>query len=109
MAKKIFIGIAVFFALVSIVFTILPLDTLAILPIIPTAIFAFLAFRNSSGRQWHASRLLLIVSGLLFVVVIGKQLFATNEVETDRQFEQKKIQSEKETKKELEELEGLEQ
>ena len=108
MRKKIFIGIAVFFALISLVFTILPLDTLAILPIIPTAIFAMLAFRNSKGKQWHASRLLLIVSGLLLVVVIGKQLFSEDEVETDQQFEQKKVQSERETAKELEELEGLE-
>lgn len=108
MRRKIFIGIAVFFALVSIVFTILPLDTLAILPIIPTALFAFLAFRKSDGRQWHASRLLLIVSALLFIVVIGKHFLIKDEIETDTQFEQKKIQSEKETAKELEELEGLE-
>ena len=108
MQRKIFIGIAVFFALVSIVFTILPLDTLAILPIIPTALFAFLAFRNSEGRQWHASRLLLIISALLFIVVIGKHFLIKDEIEADAQFEQKKLQSEKETAKELEELEGLE-
>ena len=108
MRRKIFIGIAVFFAVISIVSTILPLDTLAILPIIPTAFFAFLAFRKSEGKQWHASRLLLIISGLLLVVVIGKQLFIKDEVEVDRQFEQKKVQSEKEDLKQLEELEGLE-
>lgn len=108
MRRNIFIGIAIFFALISIVFTILPLDTLAILPIIPTAIFAFLAFRKSEGQQWHASRLLLIISGMLFLVVIGKQLLIDNEIETDEQFEQKKVQSEKDDVKQLEELEGLE-
>jgi hypothetical protein len=108
MRRKIFIGISVFFALISIVFTILPLDTLAILPIIPTAIFAYLAFRNADGKNWHASRLLLIISGLLFVIVVGKELLVKDEVETDHQFEQKKVQSERETTKELEELEGLE-
>lgn len=108
MRRKIFIGIAVFFALLSIVFTILPLDTLAIVPIVPTAVFAFLAFRNSEGKQWHASRLLLVISGLLFLVVIGKHFLISDEVEIDQQFEQKKVQSEKETAKELEELEGLE-
>src|SRR5688572_11593740 len=101
MGRKILIGIAIFFALISIVFTILPLDTLAILPIIPTALFAFLAFRKSEGKQWHASRLLLVVSGILLVVVIGKRIFINDDVETDRQFEQKKIQSERETAKEL--------
>jgi hypothetical protein len=108
MRRKIFIGIAVFFAVISIVFTILPLDTLAFLPIITTALFAFLAFRKSKGKQWHASRLLLIISGLLLAIVIGKQIFIEDQVETDRQFEQKKVQSEKETTKELEELEELE-
>ena len=108
MRKKIFVGIAVFFALISLVFTILPLDTLAILPIVPTAFFAFLAFRKSDGKIWHAARLLLIVSGLLLAVIIGKQLFIQDEIEVDQKFEQKKIQSERETAKELEELEGLE-
>lgn len=108
MRRNIFIGISLVFALISIACTILPLDTLAIVPIIPTAIFAYLAFRNSHGKQWHISRLLLITSALLFVVVIGKQLFVKDQIETDQQFEQKKIQSERETAKELEELEGLE-
>lgn len=108
MRRKIFIGIAVFFALVSIVFTILPLGTLAVIPIVPTMVFALLAFRGATGKQWHTARLLLIVSGLLFVIVIGKELLMEDKVETDRQFEQKKIESEKETAKELEELEGLE-
>jgi hypothetical protein len=108
MRRKIFIGIAVFFAVTSIVSTILPLDTLAILPIIATALFAFLAYRNSEGKEWHASRLLLIVSGLLLVIVIGKQLLIKDEVEVDKQFEQQKAQSEKEDLQQLEELEGLE-
>jgi len=108
MRKNILIVISVIFALISLVFTVLPLDTIAIAPIIPTALFAYLALRDSQGKQWHTARLLLIISGLLFVAVTGKTLLAKDEVETDMQFEQKKAESERQTTKELEELEGLE-
>jgi phosphoglycerol transferase MdoB-like AlkP superfamily enzyme len=106
--RKVFIIIAVVFAIISIVFTFLPLGTLAIIPIIPTLLFGFLAFRGAEGKQWHAARLLLIIGGLTLLIVIGKEIFIKDEVIADKQFEAKKIESEKETKKELEELEGLE-
>ncbi len=108
MSKKIFTGLAVFFALISIVFTVLPLGTLAIIPIAPAIVFGFLAFRKSTGKVMHISRLALLVSALMLLIVIGKELFVTEEVAADKQFEQKKIDSEKQAKKELEELEGLE-
>lgn len=108
MGKKILIGIGVFFALASIVFTILPLGTLAVIPIGVTAFFAFFAFRNATGKQWHAARLLLVVSGLLLVIVIGREFLIEDKIEADHQFELKKAESEKEDIKQLEELEGLE-
>ena len=40
-------------------------------------------------------------------VVIGKELFTKDEVEVDKQFEEKKIESKKEAQQDLEQLEEL--
>lgn len=106
--KKIYIGFALLFCLASIVFTVLPMGTIAFLPIALSIVFGFLALRNSDGRLLHASRLILFVSGSMLLIVVGKQIFIKDEIAADKQFEAKKAESEKETAKELEELEGLE-
>jgi hypothetical protein len=106
--KKAFISIAILFALISIVFTVLPMGTLAIIPIAITLIFGFLGFRNSEGIPMHISRLALFAGGLMLLIVIGKEIFIKDEVVVDQQFEQKKAAGEKEDVKQLEELEGLE-
>ena len=106
--KKVFIVLGVLFALISVIFTVLPLGTLAIIPIVPALFFGFLGFRNSYGKQMYISRLAILVAGLMLVIVIGKELLIKDEVIADEQFEQTKADSEKETVKELEEIEGLE-
>lgn len=106
--KKLFIVLAVLFTIIGIIFTFLPLGTLAIIPVAPALFFAFLAFRKSAGKQKRISKLLLAVSTLTLIIIVGKELFVKDEVVADQQFEQKKAASEKEAKKELEEIEGLE-
>ncbi|RZJ25966.1 MAG: hypothetical protein EOO48_13215 [Flavobacterium sp.] len=104
--KKVYLILALLFATVSIIFTVLPMGTLAFMPIIPAIAFAILAMRNSDGRILHGSRLILFVSASMLLIVIGKELFVKDEVVADKQFEQKKVESEKEATNELE-SEGL--
>jgi len=106
--KKLFLILALLFCLIAIVFTVLPTGTFALLPIVPALLFSFLTFRKSEGKMFHASRLILFVSAAMLLIVIAKEVLIQDEVVADKQFEQKKIESEKETVKELEELEGLE-
>lgn len=106
--KKVYLILALVFAVISIVFTILPMGTISFLPIVPAIIFAFLAMRNADGRTLHASRLILFVSASMLLIVIGKEIFVKDEIVVDKQFEQKKVETQKEDVKELEELEGLE-
>jgi uncharacterized membrane protein YtjA (UPF0391 family) len=106
--KKVFIALAILFTILSVIFTVLPLGTLAIIPIIPALLFAFLGFRNAEGKPKQVSRVIMMIAGVLLLVVIGREIFVKDEIEVDTQFEQKKAASEKETAKELEELEGLE-
>ncbi|HLA54861.1 MAG TPA: hypothetical protein VK623_02070, partial [Flavobacterium sp.] len=71
-------------------------------------IFGFIAFKMSAEDQKRVPKVVLIIAALSLAGVIGKEVFIKDEVEVDKQFEQKKIESEKEAKKDLEELDGLE-
>jgi EamA domain-containing membrane protein RarD len=106
--KKAFLAIAILFALISIVFTVLPMGTLAVVPIAITLIFGYLGFRKSEGIPMHISRLTLFAAGLMLLIVIGKEIFIKDDIVVDQQFEQKKADAKKEDVKQLEELEGLE-
>lgn len=104
--KKIFIGLIVFFAVVSVIFTVLPMGTLAYLPIGITILLALIALFVLKGLKL-LKRLLfvvLIIAIVAAVVVGGKSLFVKDHVAKDKQFELKKEQSEKEDIKDLENL-----
>jgi hypothetical protein len=105
--RKLFLVIASIFATLSIVFAFLPLGTLALIPVGIALVFGFLALKKSDNKQGKFAKLLLFVSFLSLAMVIGKELFTKDEVEVDKQFEEKKIESKKEAQKDLEELEGL--
>ena len=106
--RKTFIILASFFTILSIVFTALPLGTLALLPIGLSLILGFLAFKKSTDTEKKFPKIILMASGLCLAVVIGKELFTKEEVAQDVQFEQTIEKSKEEDKKELEELESLE-
>lgn len=106
--RKLFIVLASFFAVLGIIFTILPLGMIALLPIGLALLFAFLVFIKSEASQKKFPILLLIISAITLLIVIGREAFVKNEVIVDTQFDQKKIESKKEAQKDLEELEGLE-
>ncbi|MGX7667567.1 hypothetical protein [Flavobacterium pedocola] len=106
--KKTLLILSVFFTVLSIVFTVLPLGTLAILPIIIALVLSFLSLKKQEDSKTKKTfpKLLLFTAVICLVVVIGKELFVKEEVAKDVQFEQTIQKSKEEDKKELEELEG---
>ena len=105
--RKVYNILAVLFLLISIVFAVLPMGTLAVLPVALALIFSGLAFFISEADAKKFPKILLILSVILLVVVLAKAMMP-DEVATDTEFEQKKIESKNEDLKDLEELEGLE-
>jgi len=106
--RKLFLILSVVFGVLGIAFTILPLDTLAFLPIGLALVFGLLTLKQSEDSQKKFPKIILTIVALCSAVVLGKTLLVEDEVATDTQFEQQKIETKQEAKKELEELEGLE-
>jgi len=104
--KKVFIGLIILFAVISVIFTALPMGTVAYLPIGITILLVLIALFVLKGLKL-LKRLLLVILTIAIVaavVVGGKSLFVKDHVAKDKQFEQKKEQSEKEDIKDLENL-----
>ena len=53
-------------------------------------------------------KVLLLFSALSLIAIIGKEVLGQEEIAKDAVFEKEKIETKKESQKELEELEGLE-
>ncbi len=103
--NRLFIILSVIFAVFGLAFTILPMGTLALIPIAVALIFAFVAVLRQ--REKLFPKILLLVTFLNLLTVIGKEVFVKDVVEADQQFESVKQQSEQDAQKELEELENL--
>lgn len=106
--RKTFLILSIIFVVISIVFSVLPLDTLALLPIGITLILLFITFKKSEVNQRQFPKWLFIITYLCGIFVLGKTFLIKDEVAVDQQFEQQKIETKQEAKKELEELEELE-
>ena len=103
--NRLFIILAIVFGVFGIAFTILPLGTLALIPIALGIIFAFLSVMRQREKLFPKIVLLAVFVNLL--TVIGREVFVKDVVEADQQFENVKQQSEQEAQKELEDLENL--
>ena len=103
--RQLFLVIASIFTVLSVVFAFLPLGTLALVPIGIALLFGFLALKKSDTKQAKWVKVLLVVSVLSLVFVVGKEFLTKDEVEVDKQFDVKKVESKKEAQKELEDLE----
>jgi hypothetical protein len=90
------------------VFAFLPLGTLGLIPIVIALLFGYLAFQKSDDSQKKLVKVLLLFSTLSLIAVIGKEVLVQDEIAKDAVFEKEKIETKKESQKELEELEGLE-
>jgi heme O synthase-like polyprenyltransferase len=106
--RKTFLILAIIFSVLGAVFSFLPFDTLAFLPIVLALVFSYLTFYKYEDNQKKLPKNLFIFSILCAVFVLGKTFLIKDEVEKDQTFEQTKIESNIEAKKDLEELEGLE-
>ena len=103
--RQLFLVIASIFTVLSVVFAFLPLGTLALIPVGIALLFGFLALKKSDTKQAKWVKVLLVVSVLSLVFVVGKEFLTKDEVELDKQFDVKKLESKKEAQKELEDLE----
>lgn len=106
--RKTFLILAIIFSVFGAVFSFLPFDSLAFLPIVLALVFSYLTFSKSEDNQKKLPKNLFIFSILCAVFVLGKTFLIKNEVEKDQIFEQTKIESTIEAKKDLEDLEDLE-
>lgn len=103
--RKAFIVLSFIFALLGIVFVILPMGTLGFLPVGLSLLFSGLAFAKSEASDRSVPKYLLIAGGVLFLAVIIRVMMP-DEVEKDTEMEQHKIESKQEDLKDLEELEA---
>ena len=103
--RKILLIVAVVLTLVSILFSILPLDTLALAPIGLALLFIFFAFKKSDVKQRKFTIFLFIITYICGLYVLGKTYLIKDKVTVDTNFEQEKVDSKKE---DLKDLEGLE-
>jgi uncharacterized membrane protein len=104
MMRKILIILTVIFVVLSILFTILPLGTIAFLPIGISFVLCFVTFQQSKLNQRVLPKILLVLSVLTFLVVIGKAVFVKDVIVKDQIFEQNKVEQKKE---DIKDLEGL--
>ena len=103
--RQLYLALGIVFTIIAIVFALLPMDTIAFLPIGLGLIFCLLLLRKSNENQKKIPTVLLFLGVLSSLFVLGKTLFIKDEVEKDAQFEKDKIEIKKEAKKELEDLE----
>ena len=104
--RKTLLIVSIIFVVISIVFSILPLDTLALLPIGIALILIFLTFKKSDVPQRKMVKILFAITYICALFVLGKTYLIKDEVEKDQKFEQEKIETKQEAKKDLENLEN---
>lgn len=103
--RKSFLIVSYIFTALSIVFSILPLDTLAFVMILPALIFIALTFLKSDPNQRKWPKRLFIVTYICALGVLGKTFLIEDEIAKDATFEQQKVEAKQEAKQELEQLE----
>lgn len=104
--KNLFSTLAVFFLVLSAIFSYLPLGTIALIPISFSFLFGFLFFKKSDASNNKFSKIILVLTLGCLLFMLIKVFFVKNEVEIDAKFEQQKIENNKDAKKDLEDLEN---
>ena len=103
--RKLFLTLAIIFTILGIIFTFLPLGTLALLPIGVALIFSILAFLKSDETNKKITKILIAIALIAGLAVFGKQYLTTDEVAPDAVFDKAKVDTKAEAKKDLEDLE----
>ena len=105
--RKLLIVLTIILAIIGIVFTILPMGTLAFIPVGSAILLSIIAIILSKENQKMLPKYLLLASFIVFLAVVAKDVFVKDQVVSDQQFDNNIEESKQEAKKELEELEGL--
>jgi hypothetical protein len=103
--RKLLVVLAIIFTSLAIIFSALPLDTIAFLPIGLAMIFCLLLLKKSAVNQKKLPNILLLLCVVSSLFVLGKTLLVKDQVVKDTKFEKEKMETKKEAKKELEDLE----
>ena len=103
--RNLYLILGIIFTLLAIVFSYLPMDTIAFLPIGLALVFCLLLLKRSNENQKRLPDILLVLCVLCSAFVLGKTLLVKDKVEKDTKFEEQKIESKKEDVKDLEGLE----
>ena len=104
--RKTYLILALFFTFLAMVFSFLPLDTIAFLPIGIAFLFSLLLLKKSIQSQKKIPKTLLFICGIITLFVVGKTVFVKDEIVEDTKFEKEKVEIKKEAQKELEEIEN---
>lgn len=105
--RKLFIVLAFIFAVLGVIFTILPTEKLGLIPAGIALIFSFLALQKSDIGQKEFPKIILVFSIIFIIVGLAKSFLIKDEVVIDKQDEIQKIESQKEDQKDLEALDVL--
>jgi energy-coupling factor transporter transmembrane protein EcfT len=105
--KKASLILSILFCILTIVTTILPLGTIALIPIFLSYIFSFIYFKTTESSSKKIAKSILLITSICLFFVIYKTYFVENTVIKDDKFEAVKINNQNESKKELEELEEV--
>ncbi len=103
--RKLFLVLGIVLTVIAIAFSVLPMDTIAFLPIGLALICCLVLLKKSTGVEKRFPNILLLLCVLSSVYVLGKTLLIKDEVVQDAQFEQQKVETKQEAKQELEDLE----
>ena len=103
--RKLLVVLAIIFTVLAIIFSALPLDTIAFLPIGLAMIFCLLLLKKSAVNQKKLPNILLLLCVVSSLFVLGKSLLVKDQVVKDTKFEKEKMETKIEAKKELEDLE----
>ena len=103
--RKLFIILAAVFAVLGLVFAILPMGSIAFLPIIVAIVLALVAMWKSNDNQKKIPKWILVIALAILVLVTVKVVFVKDKVVVDQQFIQENVDSKEEAQQELEGLE----
>jgi len=103
--RKLFIILSAVFAVVGLVFAILPMGSIAFLPIILAIVLALVAMWKSNDNQKKIPKWILVIALAILVLVTVKVVFVKDKVVVDQQFIQENVDSKEEAQQELEGLE----
>ena len=104
--RKLLIFFSTLFLILGIIFTYLPLEQFAIIPLGLSFLFGFLAITKSEIKNRNTPIIILVLTALVTIWALIKIFAVESVVAKDATFEKTKIENKKEDKKELEELEN---